>query len=886
MGGTFNTVEPVRYWAHKILPLVYDDSLSYLELLGKVVANLNELIENNNSIPDYVQSLIKEYITSGEIDKVIREVIAKDVINVKNPPANLKPASGDGSEDDTEAIQGCIDYAHNNGGGMVWFPNGTYLTSNLTMYDNIALKGNGRYTTRVVLKGGVRTPFIGGTLDGVSVCDIGFDGNADIQVNNVDIFDVKVSNALFSNLFITDGYKLMRITENGGNVQVNNVVFDKAVVTAMETVKGATLSIITADNIIVNQISILNGVSAVTIGTDNGMYDNVISVASVDKGIIITGSGNKITANVINAKTTYTDSGANNDVEVVGVSKKYTVSGDIVETIGGDKAVEVAGDTSETVGGKKSVGVAGDSEESVIGSKTTNVTKNSTATVGGNYTETVEGSVNETVRGGKTVKVTGVSEETVIGDKVVTATSSTESLSGDKIVEAVYEEHKADTFKVTGNTFKVTGNTFEINTTEPIKYNKVPVDIDERFKSLPITCGDGNLYNVLVEGGSLGKQIGVPWVDIKDFGAVGDSVTDDTEAFKRAIAYMQANVIAIYISPGDYRITKRLTIDTTSGVRRFFQMFGANNIKSILRNDVGDFLFDFRMPDDTTMQQFVMANLTIIGNKDGCSGLNFRRNQKAYMSNIIFRNLIVGVRAELMWTVTMERCEFREKNLSGNGYNLEMNSQCNAWVLNRCAFGLPHDSTEFNVSISNSLSNVSFIGCLFEGGGGVRLGIGAGDFQTNIVFVGCYFEWMNKSCLHSAARVDGIRGVSLIGCYFNAWEQTTEGYAIESAFIDGLVVIGCHCTRYKTAIINQSNYILKNYLVSANTTDSDEIVQMDSVGHTEKASFEAPTTGKHTHGEVVWAAQPTPTLHGWICTASGTPGTWVQFPPVATPAAE
>ena len=33
----FIHVEPVRYWCHKILPLVYDDSLSYMELLNKVV---------------------------------------------------------------------------------------------------------------------------------------------------------------------------------------------------------------------------------------------------------------------------------------------------------------------------------------------------------------------------------------------------------------------------------------------------------------------------------------------------------------------------------------------------------------------------------------------------------------------------------------------------------------------------------------------------------------------------------------------------------------------------------------------------------------------------------------------------------------------------------
>lgn len=38
-------VEKFRFWCHKILPLVYDDSLSYYEFLCKVIAKLNEVID-------------------------------------------------------------------------------------------------------------------------------------------------------------------------------------------------------------------------------------------------------------------------------------------------------------------------------------------------------------------------------------------------------------------------------------------------------------------------------------------------------------------------------------------------------------------------------------------------------------------------------------------------------------------------------------------------------------------------------------------------------------------------------------------------------------------------------------------------------------------------
>ena len=38
-------MEKLKYWAHKILPLVYDDSLSYYEVLAKVCAKINEVID-------------------------------------------------------------------------------------------------------------------------------------------------------------------------------------------------------------------------------------------------------------------------------------------------------------------------------------------------------------------------------------------------------------------------------------------------------------------------------------------------------------------------------------------------------------------------------------------------------------------------------------------------------------------------------------------------------------------------------------------------------------------------------------------------------------------------------------------------------------------------
>lgn len=62
-----------RFWCQKILPAVYDDSLSYYELLCKVIDKLNEVIEQSNDqstviniLAQNLQNLADEFETFKE----------------------------------------------------------------------------------------------------------------------------------------------------------------------------------------------------------------------------------------------------------------------------------------------------------------------------------------------------------------------------------------------------------------------------------------------------------------------------------------------------------------------------------------------------------------------------------------------------------------------------------------------------------------------------------------------------------------------------------------------------------------------------------------------------------------------------------------------------
>ena len=60
MMPTLGEIGSFRFWCQKVLPAVYDDSLSYYELLCKVTAKLNELIEKDNELAVIMGTVLEE----------------------------------------------------------------------------------------------------------------------------------------------------------------------------------------------------------------------------------------------------------------------------------------------------------------------------------------------------------------------------------------------------------------------------------------------------------------------------------------------------------------------------------------------------------------------------------------------------------------------------------------------------------------------------------------------------------------------------------------------------------------------------------------------------------------------------------------------------------
>ncbi len=72
--NSFTTIPKFRFWCQKILPLVYDDSLSYMELLCKVIDYLNKVIEDINNIPDYINEVVSEDVLKDILSELLDEL--------------------------------------------------------------------------------------------------------------------------------------------------------------------------------------------------------------------------------------------------------------------------------------------------------------------------------------------------------------------------------------------------------------------------------------------------------------------------------------------------------------------------------------------------------------------------------------------------------------------------------------------------------------------------------------------------------------------------------------------------------------------------------------------------------------------------------------------
>lgn len=133
----------------RVLPQVYDESLSYSELLGKALHLLNQVIDTTNEyfsseyLEGHVNKKLSEWLQDGTLEQIINVDIFNDLRNKIRKVITPEDfgAVGDGVTDDIQAFEQMVQYSYDNNSKMI-LSNKVYgISRTLYVYEHQQMEG-------------------------------------------------------------------------------------------------------------------------------------------------------------------------------------------------------------------------------------------------------------------------------------------------------------------------------------------------------------------------------------------------------------------------------------------------------------------------------------------------------------------------------------------------------------------------------------------------------------------------------------------------------------------------------------------------------------------------------------------------------------------------
>lgn len=369
----FKSIQLLRQWCMLTLPTVFNDALSYNEQVCKLTEAINEMATTINGLPDYIIELVKELLDQMNLEEIVKQVLADYFfINVKNPPAPLIGAKGDGIANDTAAIQAMIDYVAGKK-TYLFFPGGIYSVNQLVMKTGVSLIGEDRYRTIINLEAGSNVDLIGGDMGDCTIGNLTLSANMPGQTQNCSIYNGNVEDMLWYNVILKNAYDVMSM-DMGSLVQMDNIVF--------EGVQGNGLSI-GGDRVVASNIefarSSLNADTLITVSGTNCMLTNLLNTSSCNKVLNITGNNNVIMGVAKGTRTPYSVTGTDNFIDIITSNGHEVIDGKYVHNTNGSVSINCNAST-QNINTTNTVHVDGDDLLTANNStETINTTKEITA---------------------------------------------------------------------------------------------------------------------------------------------------------------------------------------------------------------------------------------------------------------------------------------------------------------------------------------------------------------------------------------------------------------------------------------------------------------------------------------------------------------------------
>jgi hypothetical protein len=350
----------------------------------------------------------------------------------------------------------------------------------------------------------------------------------------------------------------------------------------------------------------------------------------------------------------------------------------------------------------------------------------------------------------------------------------------------------------------VVGNTYMIATVGSTNFTAIGAlnnVVGTVFIATGVGAGTGNAYSSRTVQAKLSE-----YVSVKDFGAVGDGVIDDTAAIQAAIDYAVTACSDIFFPSGTYRITDTLILqDTVSLVLRgesptadrFIALAHASQLLWDGANSANNYMIRLVSTDPEFTQS--ISN-SIVGLYLNCnlksSGISLERAPHTQIINCSIQNCYNGIVAGIgsgttakCFTNLIENVFF--ENINGIGIDLQDNAH--GTKINRCDFsGITYANTTYGIRIGElgQCSNVSVHQCTFQ-----QLGlVDATERFCVLVKSACKNFTLSETYIEGLASwtplsINDPLGVSITGNRFTS--DSTAAYAIKIfAGTNGISIAG------------------------------------------------------------------------------------------------